>query len=166
MLKYVDIAVTFSEIPDEITLCINLSNCPNHCEGCHSPYLADDIGEVLTFQRIKRLLNKNSGVTCVCFMGGDNDTKLLNYYAKLVQYDYNAMFSEYGLYPVKVAWYSGRQELNLDIDLSNFDYIKLGPYNKDLGPLNSPTTNQRLYKVIGNKLKDITFKFWKNETNN
>ena len=28
MLKYVDTLVTFSEIPDEISLCINVSNCP------------------------------------------------------------------------------------------------------------------------------------------
>ena len=28
MLKYVDTMVTFSEVPSEITLCINVSNCP------------------------------------------------------------------------------------------------------------------------------------------
>ncbi len=28
MLKYVDTKVTFSEILSEITLCINISNCP------------------------------------------------------------------------------------------------------------------------------------------
>ena len=27
-LKFVDTMVTFSEIPDEITLCFNISNCP------------------------------------------------------------------------------------------------------------------------------------------
>lgn len=32
MVKYTDIQVTFREIPDEITLCINISGCPNHCE--------------------------------------------------------------------------------------------------------------------------------------
>ena len=45
MLKYVDTLVTFSEIPDEITLCINISNCPCKCPGSHSSYLAQDIGE-------------------------------------------------------------------------------------------------------------------------
>ena len=47
MLKYVDTLVSFQEVPDEISLCINISNCPCHCDGCHSPYLADDIGEYL-----------------------------------------------------------------------------------------------------------------------
>ena len=27
MLKYVDTMVTFSEVPDEISLCIEISNC-------------------------------------------------------------------------------------------------------------------------------------------
>ena len=47
MLKYVDTKIVFREVPDEITLCINISNCPCHCKGCHSPYLAEDIGTVL-----------------------------------------------------------------------------------------------------------------------
>ena len=47
MLKYVDTKVVFQEIPDEITLAINISNCPCHCPGCHSSYLAEDIGNAL-----------------------------------------------------------------------------------------------------------------------
>lgn len=62
---------------------------------------------------------------------------------------------------IKVAWYSGRQELSSVIDLFNFDYIKLGPYKEEFGPLNSRTTNQRFYKVSGKELVDITNKFWK-----
>ena len=41
MLKYVDTKVVFAEVPDEVTLAINISNCPCHCDGCHSEYLAD-----------------------------------------------------------------------------------------------------------------------------
>ena len=43
-LKFVDTMVTFSEIPDEITLCFNISNCPIKCKDCHSKYLWDDAG--------------------------------------------------------------------------------------------------------------------------
>ena len=64
-------------------------------------------------------------------------------------------------FPIKVAWYSGRQELSKYINLDNFDFIKLGPYIEDLGPLNSKTTNQRFYKVEEGKLIDITNLFWK-----
>jgi anaerobic ribonucleoside-triphosphate reductase activating protein len=46
------------------------------------------------------------------------------------------------------------------VQLSNFDYIKLGPYLAHLGPLKSRRTNQRLYKVVGGTLHDITSRFW------
>lgn len=67
------------------------------------------------------------------------------------------------LYDIKVAWYSGRQELSKDINLEFFDYIKVGPYIEELGPLNSKTTNQRFYKVESGNLIDITYKFQKHE---
>ena len=52
MLKYVDTAITFSEVPDEVTLCINLSNCHFHCSACHSKYLWEDVGEELYFNKL------------------------------------------------------------------------------------------------------------------
>ena len=69
MIKYVDTLVTFSEVPDEITLCINISNCICHCKNCHSSYLAEDIGEELTFKALDTLIKNNNGITCVAFMG-------------------------------------------------------------------------------------------------
>lgn len=160
MLKYVDTLVSFSEVPDEITLCINISNCPCHCIGCHSSYLAEDIGEKLTLDKIYKLIENNEGITCICFMGGDSSPKEIDMFARCIK----------DLYDIKVAWYSGRQELNKDILLENFDFIKLGPYIEELGPLNSKTTNQKMYKIVHNhyedgtagyKLEDITYKFFK-----
>lgn len=151
MLKYVEALVSFSEVPDEISLCINISNCPCHCEGCHSSYLAEDIGRPLTVTELRSLIQKNEGITCICFMGGDSDPLEIENLARWVQ-----IFMHY---KYKVAWYSGRQELSTDIDSKWFDYIKLGPYIKNLGPLNSKATNQRFYKVINNELIDITHVF-------
>lgn len=37
MLKYSNYEVTFAEVPDEISLTLNLTNCPYMCENCHSP---------------------------------------------------------------------------------------------------------------------------------
>ena len=157
MIKYVDTLIGFAEIPDEITLAINISNCPCHCEGCHSPYLADDIGEPLDLQHLTNLIDSNKGISCVCIMGGDANPSEVDDIAQDIK--------EY--YPeLKVGWYSGRQELSKDIELSNFDYIKLGPYIEEFGPLNSKTTNQRFYKVSDGELVDITSKFWKHETEN
>lgn len=152
MLKYVDTLVSFSEVPNEITLCINISNCPCHCKGCHSSYLAEDIGNVLNLQALTTLIDKHKGITCVCIMGGDANPSEIDDIAQDIK--------EY--YPkLKVAWYSGKQELSKDINLEFFDFIKLGPYIEELGPLNSKTTNQRFYKVENNKLIDITYKFQK-----
>lgn len=160
MLKYVNTEITFLEVPDEITLCINISNCPCHCIGCHSSYLAEDIGEKLTLDKIYKLIENNEGITCICFMGGDSSPKEINMFARCIK----------DLYDIKVAWYSGRQELSKDINLKWFDFVKLGPYKEEYGPLNSKTTNQRMYKVVtdnyedgtsGYELVDITNKFWK-----
>lgn len=160
MLKYVNYDITFQEIPDEITLCINISNCPCHCVGCHSSYLAENIGEGLTLDKIYKLIENNEGITCICFMGGDSSPKEIDMFARCIK----------DLYDIKVAWYSGRQELNKYINLKCFDFIKLGPYIEEFGPLNSKTTNQRFYQVIkshyedgtsGYELLDTTYKFWK-----
>lgn len=155
MLKYVDSKVVFAEIPNEITLAINISNCPCHCEGCHSPYLAEDIGEPLDLQHLTNLIDGNKGITCVCIMGGDANPSEVDDIAQDIK--------EY--YPnLKVGWYSGRDYISKDIDMSNFNYIKYGHYDKDKGPLNSKTTNQVMLEidVIQGKVftKDITAKFW------
>lgn len=158
MLKYLNTQVTFAEVPDEITLCINITGCKNGCKNCHSSYLAQDIGERLSFRSLHELIiEKNKGISCVAFMGGDSDPSRINTLASFLRAHH---------YPVKIAWYSGRQELSNSIDLFNFDYIKLGPYKEEFGPLNSRTTNQRFYKVNGKELEDITSKFWKHETEN
>ena len=157
MLKYVDAKVVFAEVPDEVTLAINISNCPCQCKGCHSSYLAQDIGEPLDLQHLTDLIDSNKGISCVCIMGGDANPSEVDDIAQDIK--------EY--YPeLKVGWYSGRQELSKEIELSNFDYIKLGPYIEEFGPLNNRTTNQRFYKVNGKELVDITSRFWKHETEN
>lgn len=154
MIKYVETEVVFREIPDEITLAINISNCPCHCEGCHSSYLAEDIGKELTIGELDSLIKSNSGISTVSFMGGDIDPSYIIELAKYVK----------EVYPeLKIAWYSGRQEINDTVkeSLAYFDFIKVGPYIKELGPLDSRTTNQRFYKIINGQLIDTTSKFWK-----
>ena len=160
MLKYVDTKVVFQEVPDEVTLAINISNCPCHCEGCHSPYLAEDTGIDLTIEELTRLGTETEGITCICFMGGDSDPKRINRLAKWVVEELD----------LKAAWYSGRQYIPDEIDVANFNYIKIGPYVPKLGGLDKDTTNQIMYEVcrtskLGNTymLKEITHKFRKHE---
>ena len=159
MIKYVDTLVGFREVPDEISLCINISNCPCKCDECHSAYLAEDIGKELTNKELHNIIMNNNGITCICFMGGDSDPKEINSLAELVRNSYPEL---------KIAWYSGRAYISPGIILENFDFIKIGPYLKDNGGLDNPNTNQRMYEIrrfsqntdkLG--LFDITNKFWK-----
>lgn len=160
MIKFVDTKVVFQEIPDEVTLAINISNCPCHCEGCHSAYLAEDIGETLTTDKLRKLIDNNKGISCVAFMGGDSYPILIHLFAMYIKDKYPHL---------KVGWYSGKTEVyepHLLEYRKYFDYIKIGPYIKDRGPLNNPNTNQRMYKIdheFYHNFVDITNKFWKHE---
>ena len=151
MLKYVDTLVSFQEVPDEISLCINISNCPCHCEGCHSSYLAEDIGTELTWNELEKLIKNNIGISCVCFMGGDSCPDYIEQLALFIKYQ--------SWYPLKVAWYSGKSSIPNDLDINLFNYIKVGPYIPKLGGLDKETTNQIMYKVDNGNLIDITYRF-------
>lgn len=158
MLKYVDAQVTFAEFPGEISLCINISNCPYSCKGCHSSYLQKDIGENLDLQHLTDLIDANTGITCVGIMGGDANPSEVDDVAQDIK--------EY--YPdLKVGWYSGSDGISVEINLENFDYIKYGYYDEKKGPLNSKTTNQvmlEIEKVEGKIfIKDITSRFYVGE---
>ena len=154
MLKYTTTLITFSEIPDEVTLCVEISNCPIHCPGCHSKHLWDNIGTGLHPSEVQEMILSNKGISCICFMGGDAEPYKVHDLARYVHKN----FPE-----IKTAWYSG-----MDRDITSwqhFDYIKTGPYIEEKGPINNPNTNQRLYQKVGNNYIDITYKFWKNDTN-
>lgn len=150
MLKYHSVQLAFQEVPDEITLAINIAGCPNHCDGCHSPWLLEDKGTVLDENAIDDILRGHNGFSCICFMGGDGDVPMINQLAKYVK----------DKYKLKVAWYSGRDKLPIEIDYASFDYIKIGHYDKQRGGLDSPLTNQRLLEVKydGKVFQDITSK--------
>ena len=107
MLKYLNTQITFAEVPNEITLCINITGCKNGCKNCHSSYLAKDIGTILTTAEVEKLINISNGISCIAFMGGDISPTIVNTLAKYVKEEYPKL---------KVAWYSGRQELSKDID--------------------------------------------------
>ena len=161
MLKYYNAMVVFEEIPDEITLAINITNCPCKCRGCHSKFLWEDVGTELTFEELERLIKENDGITCVCFMGGDANPKEINDLAT-----YISAKNMCGYKSLKIVWYSGKDELSEDIDITLFNYIKLGHYDEKLGGLSEETTNQKMYEVFVNEnkefdLRDITSKFWK-----
>ncbi len=149
MLKYYNYDIVFQEVPDEVTLAVNLSNCPNHCKGCHSPHLCQDIGKPFDTEAISDMISKYKNcITCFCFMGGDANQDEVIELAEFVHKSFNK----------KVAWYSGKQEFPRNIE--PFQYLKLGPYIPKFGGLDKQTTNQRMYKICNNETTDITNRFW------
>ena len=154
VLKYVNSDIVFQEIPDEVTLAINISNCPCHCPGCHSQYLWEDIGLPLDTNAIDDFVEEyGKDLTCIAFMGGDCDPRGIDQLAQYVHEEYPQF---------KVAWYSGKTVISPLITKNDFDYIKIGPFIRHLGPLKKPTTNQRLYRQNDQgEFEDITSRFWK-----
>lgn len=135
------------EIPHKVTLALEISNCQGNCIGCHSPFLREDIGEELTPEVIDRLIADNFGVNCVLLLGEGKDPEALREMARQIRQRHP---------DVETALYSGRVAVEDELfDL--FDFVKVGPYIKEFGPLNNPGTNQRLY----HHREDITSIFWK-----
>lgn len=154
MVRFYNYDIVFAEIPDEVSLALNITGCPNRCPGCHSTHLQQNIGDVLDADALEVLMNiYGKAITCVCFMGGDGRASEINALAAYMRTNYPGL---------KTGWYSGREEMDSAIDLKNFNYIKLGPYIEERGPLSSPTTNQRLLKVLPDlTLNDITYRLTK-----
>ena len=167
MIKYVPemTSVVLEEVPDRVTLAVDISNCRGNCVGCHSPFLKEDVGEELTPEIISQLVADNFGIDCFLFLGEGRDPKALLELAAHVR--------ALGLIP---ALYSGRSEVDGPY-WEAFDYIKVGPYLPNQGPLNNPSTNQRLYRALdpdekapegaefrmrasGRRFIDITPRFW------
>lgn len=153
-MKWTTAQVVFREFPDEVTLAINISGCPNQCEGCHSPHLRKNIGKKLDFTAVDNLINEHPQITCIGLMGGDADPHAI---ADIARHIKETRFH------IKVGWYSGCNHVPEDMNIDFLDYIKVGGYVPERGPLDNPNTNQRMMMRVGNTWVDITYKFWKNK---
>lgn len=149
MIKYIPelTDVVLEEIPDRVTLALEISNCQGSCPGCHSSFLKLDLGRELTEAELDRLIDDNFGINCLLLLGEGNDHEALLSLARHVRKTFPR---------IELALYSGRKEVEQEV-YDAFDFVKVGPYVQDLGPLNEPTTNQRLY-YHGT---DITSRFWR-----
>lgn len=144
-LKYLGYAIVFQEVYNETTLAFSISGCPYHCNGCHSQYLWEYEGDNL-IENMKQIINKYGGyITCVCFMGGDQNMDELIEALRICK--------NIGL---KTCVYSGSSDMPKFKDaLPYLDWLKLGEYNKNLFSENHieykiklATSNQHMYRII------------------
>lgn len=157
-LKYLGYSIVFQEVPNEVTLAINISGCPHRCVGCHSKYLWEYKGNYISDDLSELIHKYKELITCVCFMGGDqNQEELVGLLIRIKQQK------------LKTALYTGSDSMNsLDAKLlDNLDYCKIGHYDYALGGISNPNTNQQMFKWDWkrNKWRDITYKFWKEDKN-
>lgn len=163
-LKYYDVAITFSEFPDHVALCVNISGCPCHCSECSEPWLRSWVGTLLTNDEIDKLISEHEDITLFGLMGGDSNyedcIRITNYIHEK--------------YPqIKVGIYSGRDFINLDL-ANVIDVYKIGRWIKpeglveewhlyNNGVLQFPWSNQLYFERIDGKLVNATYKFRKNK---
>lgn len=155
-LKYKGYQVVLQEIPDEISLAFNICGCIHKCPDCHSKYLWSNDGQSLEDDIFNIVSKYNDYISCILFMGGDQDLDEIISIIKRIRNSYNNL---------AFAMYSGCDSLE-DIKpiLKYLDYIKIGRYDKELGGLNHKTTNQKMYSVKHcddgtDELDNITYRF-------
>ena len=137
MLKYNNYDIVFQEIPEEMSLAFWISGCLIRCPSCNQRYLWEDKGTPLTIENIQELLDKERGVTCLLLLGGERDIDAL---IEIFMYFHKK---------IKTAWYCGLDMIPKDkLGIVQYlDFLKVGHFDIELGGLNSPTTNQRFYKI-------------------
>jgi anaerobic ribonucleoside-triphosphate reductase activating protein len=142
-----DFHVVLQEVPGEVSLCFTISGCPLRCQGCHSPFLwKERSGTKINRQIYKEILNRYLGLaTCVVFMGGEWHSKELMFYLE------HAKKNGY-----KTCLYTGLDEVHSNL-LQHLTYLKTGPWIKELGGLESKTTNQKFKEVKTNKILNHLF---------
>lgn len=155
-LKYASYAIVMQEVPDEISMAFNISGCENKCEGCHSKYLWNYTGNLLS-EDIKGVIDKyKTLISCVCFMGGEQNIDELYKLCKFVKQTYG----------FKICIYSGVSSIDKFSQFINdgvLDYIKIGKYQPECGGLNNPKTNQKMFSIKDKHMTNITYLFQQNK---
>ena len=153
MLYYTEVHLSPLEVPYETAICIYLSGCRNRCAHCHYPELQQtDYGDPLRRYYAEILAAYAPMATCVCFLGEGRNSR--EEHQEFQQHCHAA--KQYGL---RTCLYSGR-DVGIESWMDCFDYIKLGSFQEQLGPLSSPRTNQKLYRKRPSGYEEITHLFW------
>lgn len=94
---------------------------------------------------LSKIQKYSEAISCVLFLGGDWETSELIKFLKLSQRQ-----------GFKTALYSGEESVPTEL-LDHLNYLKLGRYIRSLGGLDSKSSNQKLYKIMGSKMIQMQF---------
>lgn len=140
--------IVFQEVPHHISLAFYVCGCPVRCPGCHSPELwTEKSGYPLDEDLFDSLIqNYRRHISCVLFMGGEwHPDRLIHFLKKSQMLGY------------KTALYTGLDAVSPEIE-KHLDFLKTGPWKKELGGLASPHTNQKFKDVRNNTILNHLFR--------
>ncbi len=145
--RYAGYSVTLAEMPGYIALVFSLTGCKIGCKDCHSKHLWDgDTGTELTAGTISSIARHYEGlIDGVVFLGD------------IEEEDFAPLLSMAKKFSLTTCIYTGKQFKDCETYFKSFDFVKYGEYRKDLGGLDSPTTNQRY--VRSSNMEDLTYLF-------
>ncbi len=150
-MRYTYKDVVLLEVPDEISLSYTISGCSKRCDGCHSPELWNPKnGKELTVEEYQLdLENYKNYITCVLFMGGEWCPSELSQLLCIAKNN-----------NLKTCLYSGEDDISkIPSCISDYlTYLKIGKYSKELGGLESESSNQLLIdletmEIINEKIR-------------
>ena len=147
-MKIYNKQVVFQEVPDEVSLAFSVAGCPLNCQGCSWSNFDKKNTKLLDLKTFENMLKKYKDYcTCVLFLGGEWNNNLIEYI--------NVVKS----YKLKTCLYTGLKLKKLPAKLVlKLDYLKTGSYVKNLGGLESPTTNQRFFDIKNHKILNSKFR--------
>ncbi|MEX2365306.1 MAG: anaerobic ribonucleoside-triphosphate reductase activating protein [Pseudohongiellaceae bacterium] len=139
--------VVFQEVPGEVALAFTIAGCPLRCPGCHSSdSWAPDEGWLLSPAILTQRIQRYSGLlTAVVFLGGEWHPDPLS--------DCLQRARSLGLV---TCLYTGMEDISADLK-KHLDYLKVGPWRRDLGGLDSPSTNQRFIDLHSGRILNHMF---------
>ncbi len=134
LLRYIQEAVVWQEVPGEISLAFSLTGCRLRCPGCHSAHTWNpNAGDPLTPEHLAQRLDRYQGlITCVLFFGGEWQPEALLELLRLTR-----------ARQLETCLYTGEEVVDQRL-IAELTYLKTGPWRADLGGLESPSTNQRM----------------------
>jgi anaerobic ribonucleoside-triphosphate reductase activating protein len=138
-------SISLQELPGEISLIFEISNCPHRCPDCHSKELWSNVGdEVSNDYFLTKLIPYKDYISAVIFFGGEWDNDLVNYLKIAKSFN------------LKTCLYTGADDVNQNLK-NELDYLKTGKFISELGGLDSIFTNQKFLDLKNNILMNSLF---------
>ena len=139
--------ILFQEVPDHVSLGFTITGCQLRCKGCHSKDTWSELaGSPLSDDKFINHIKHYFGlISCVLFFGGEWQMNELQ--AKLL------IARKYNL---NTCLYTGLEEVPTSLK-HLLTFLKTGPYIRELGGLNQPTTNQRFIELATGQVLNYKF---------